>query len=111
MDKPRKNWKKILIAMRADIVIFVVLIVIGSVSFSFVKTALLKNSQELGSSLAASCASEESNSLTVYETLLSFGADTISSNIDVWEYGDMENWLRAYSNRIQMALGQGTVDM
>ena len=47
MDKPRKNWKKILIAMRADIVIFVVLIVIGSVSFSFVKTALLKNSQEL----------------------------------------------------------------
>ena len=111
MKNNKKKWKKILHNMRLHFLVFIILLVIGGISFGLIRTVLLKNSQDLGTSLAVSSASEMQNKLTVYETLLSFGEERISMQIQGENMErDLENWMQLYFNCIINVLGGETVD-
>lgn len=107
-----KKWKKILANMKFNLLGFLILTVIGTVSFHLVRTALLKNTQELGVSLAGSIASEARNNLTVYETLLSFGAESISVQLQEGAGTErLEAWMGRYFRQIQAILGENNADL
>ena len=50
--------KNIMRALRFNLLTFIVLVVVGLTSFAILKNVLLRNSQDMGTSLAGSCASE-----------------------------------------------------
>ena len=79
MSGRRRRWRRVLHQMRPNLVVLVFLALLGAASFWLLRTELLKNAQDLGTSLAQSYASEERNNLTVYETLLTFGTESIDS--------------------------------
>ncbi len=111
--KPSKkqNWKRVLAAMRLNLVACLVLVILGLVFFQLLRTALLQNAENLGTSLAQTYASEERNNLTVYETLLSFGTENISKRIQSGEGEDeIEAWMQRYFQTLQAVLGEEKVD-
>ena len=73
MRKTRKKWKDMLRHGRINIFAFLVLVILASSGLLLLRTKLLQNAQSLGMSLSRNYAAEESNNLTVYKTLLSFG--------------------------------------
>lgn len=101
--------KNIIRALRFNLLTFIVLIVIGLTSFAILKNVLLRNSQDMGTSLAGSCASEMQSRLSVYETLLSFGADwTEIRESDSEE--EIANWLKFYFARVISVVGEDIID-
>lgn len=61
--------------------------------------------------LAQNYASEEQSSLTVYETLISFGTATIDRRVaDGNSREELLEWLSAYFERLDAVLGEGVVD-
>lgn len=111
MAKTRKKYQSILRNIRFNILLFLLLFLVEAISYQVLRIALLKNSQELGTALAQNCASEERNTLTVYETLLTFGTDTLREQIQSGSaVQDMEAWLQTYFQSVQSALGKETID-
>lgn len=101
--------KNIIRALRFNLLTFIVLIVVGLTSFAILRDVLLKNSQNTGTSLAGSCASEMQSRLSVYETLLSFGADWP----EIRENGSeekIEEWLQFYFARVIRVVGEDIID-
>ena len=82
MKRVWQRRKKLFNIMRINLTGFLILVVVGVVSFQMVRIVLLQNMQELGASLAGSSASETQNKLTVYETLLSFGAEVVAAQLE-----------------------------
>lgn len=111
MAKTRKKYQSILRKIRFNILLFLLLFLVEAISYQVLRIALLKNSQELGTALAQNCASEERNTLTVYETLLTFGTDTLREQMQSGSTAqDMEAWLQTYFQSVQTALGKDTID-
>lgn len=109
MKKRRRKIrrKNILRALWFNLLTFIILVVIGLTSFGIMRNVLLSNSQDMGTSLAGSCASEMQSKLTAYETLLSFGTDRTDE-----ERSDEEvtEWLRFYFNRVIRVIGANIID-
>ncbi len=115
MKKKTRNtmvkWKRALKNMRLNIAAFFVLLLMTVVAMSMVRSTLLKNAQDTGMALAQNFASEEQSNLTVYETLISFGASSVDQRImEGRSKEDLLEWMSAYFERLQAVLGEGVVD-
>mgnify|MGYP005751491419 FL=1 len=112
MKRARQRWERRLRIMRINLIGFLILAVVGCAGFRMVRTVLLQNAQELGSSLAGTSASEARNKLTVYETLLSFGAEMVSSRLESWTGAeDVSAWMGRYFQQLEAILGEGNADL
>ena len=81
MKIARKKRGRIFKELRIYFIVILLLAVLGAAFHAVLRQALLKNFQEVGTALARSYVSEESNNLTVYETLLTFGAESINVRV------------------------------
>ncbi len=92
-------------------ILFVVLITVMLVSYQVLRTALLKNSQEIGTALAEDCVSEEGKNLTVYETLLAYGTDTLAAHRENGSSdAEIGDWAQTYFRSVLEVLGEDAVD-
>lgn len=105
----RQKWKRRFRSVRANLIALLVLAVLGVVCLGLLRTALLKNAQNSGTALARSYASEEQNNLTVYETLMNFGSESLSRELENGGSG-LREWLQVYFEQLQAVLGEGIVD-
>lgn len=111
MSGRRRRWRRVLHQMQPNLVVLVLLALLGAASFGLLRTELLKNAQDLGTSLAQSYASEERNNLTVYETLLTFGTESINSRVQEGNTAEeLQEWISLYFERLEAVLGKNTVD-
>ena len=105
------KWKKVFKSLRLYIIVIVVIAVLGTAYQAILKDALLRNFQELGTALAKSYVSEESNNLTVYETLMSFGTHSINEQEKAGNTDEeIEAWIGTYYQQIQSVIGSSSVD-
>lgn len=92
-------------------VMLAVLALLGVISFLLLRTELLKNTQELGETLAQSYSSEERNSLTVYATLINFGTEIVDSQERRGRPDEeTEELVLSFFQRVEETLGKGKVD-
>lgn len=111
MRSARKKWARLFKELRLYAAVILGLMIMGTAFHAVLRQALLKNFQEIGTALARSYVTEESNNLTVYETLLTFGVQSINVRIEQgMDPDEIETWLGMYYERLQSVLGDGTVD-
>ena len=109
MKRKQIKRKNIIRALRFNLLTFIVLLVVGLISFGLLKNVLLRNSQDMGTSLAGSCASEMQSRLSVYETLLSFGAEW-PENSENGSGDEIARWLEYYFARVTRVVGEDIID-
>ena len=111
MKPGRKKWKRLWEKLRLYIVVIVFLSLLGGAFHAVLRETLLKNFQDLGTALAKSYVWEENNNLTVYETLLTFGTESINVRLEQGQSNEeIESWLGMYYERLQTVLGENAVD-
>ena len=113
MTSLRMKWRRRrdLRHLSVYLIVLCAFTILGGGGFWILRTELLKNAQEMGESLARSYASEEWNNLTIYESLMAFGTQTL--DVPIYDEGPQENperWLQLYFKSIQSVLGKNTVD-
>lgn len=105
-----RKWKRILMMIRVDLLVFAVLLAVALLGFRVLRTALLKDAYNLGTSMARTYALEEQSTLTVYETLVNVGADAIATRLEEKRSPqDITDWMAAYNARINSILGDDRV--
>lgn len=107
----RGGWRQVLKYLRLPLCAFAVLAVLAVMGILMLRAALLANARETGTALARSCAAEESGSLRVYETLLTFGTSALDSRLaDGEDRQEVADFLEMYFRRVDTVLGDGVVD-
>ena len=105
------SWRQLLRHIRLPLCAFAALAVLAAAGILTIRAALLKSAYETGTALSRSCAAEESGTLSVYETLLSFGTASLESRLEAGEGRDsVERFLDLYFQRLDTVLGEGAVD-
>ena len=112
MDRrKRARLKRVLGSMRLNFIAFAALIVIAVIGISLIRSTLFDNAWETGTSMAHNYAAEEQSSLTMYETLLTFGTASIDDRTKQgWSHEEMRQWTDIYFTRLDSVLGEGVVD-
>ena len=112
MDRrKRARLKRVLGSMRLNFIAFAALIVIAVIGISLIRSTLFDNAWETGTSMARNYAAEEQSSLTMYETLLTFGTASIDDRTKQgWSHEEMRQWADIYFTRLDSVLGEGVVD-
>ena len=112
MDRrKRARLKRVLASMRLNFIAFAALIVIAVIGISLIRSTLFDNAWETGTSMAHNYAAEEQSSLTMYETLLTFGTASIDDRTKQgWSHEEMRQWADIYFTRLDSVLGEGVVD-
>ena len=112
MDRrKRARLKRVLGSMRLNFIAFAALIVIAVIGISLIRSTLFDNAWETGTSMARNYAAEEQSSLTMYETLLTFGTASIDERTKQgWSREEMRQWTDIYFARLESVLGEGVVD-
>ena len=112
MDRrKRARLKRVLGSMRLNFIAFAALIVIAVIGISLIRSTLFDNAWETGTSMARNYAAEEQSSLTMYETLLTFGTASIDDRTKQgWSCEEMRQWTDIYFARLDSVLGEGVVD-
>ena len=112
MDRrKRARLKRVLGSMRLNFIAFAALIVIAVIGISLIRSTLFDNAWETGTSMARNYAAEEQSSLTMYETLLTFGTASIDERTKQgWSREEMRQWTDIYFARLDSVLGEGVVD-
>ena len=112
MDRrKRARLKRVLGSMRLNFIAFAALIVIAVIGISLIRSTLFDNAWETGTSMARNYAAEEQSSLTMYETLLTFGTASIDDRMKQgWSREEMLQWTDIYFARLDSVLGEGVVD-
>ena len=112
MDRrKRARLKRVLGSMRLNFIAFAALIVIAVIGISLIRSTLFDNAWETGTSMARNYAAEEQSSLTMYETLLTFGTASIDDRTKQgWSREEMRQWADIYFARLDSVLGEGVVD-
>ncbi len=109
--RKRMRLKRVLASMRLNFIAFAALIVIAVIGISLIRSTLFDNAWETGTAMARNYAAEEQSSLTVYETLLSFGAASIDSRVQQNSpKEEIFRWMDIYFDRLDSVLGEGVVD-
>ena len=106
----RREWLLLLRHMRLPLCAFAALVALAVVGVLMIRAALLKSAYETGTALSRSYAAEESGSLSVYETLLTFGTSALDYRLESGE--DREavlDFLEMYFQRVDNVLGDGVV--
>ena len=107
----RREWLLLLRHMRLPLCAFAALVALAVVGVLMIRAALLKSAYETGTALSRSYAAEESGSLSVYETLLTFGTSALDYRLESGE--DREavlDFLEMYFQRVDNVLGDGVVE-
>lgn len=111
MRQHRSKWRRIIHDMRLQLVALVLLVSLMLLGMLAVYRALLQNAQNTGAALAHSYAAEEQSTLSVYETLLSFGTASMDEQLRSGTTEEsLAHWLQLYFQRLGTVLGEGTVD-
>lgn len=112
MDRrKRARLKRVLGSMRLNFIAFAALIVIAVIGISLIRSTLFDNAWETGTSMARNYAAEEQSSLTMYETLLTFGTASIDDRTKQgWSREEMRQWTDIYFARLDSVLGEDVVD-
>lgn len=106
----RRRWGGVFYEIRLNLIALALLIILSVVGTSVLRTAMLKNSWKSGMALARDYAAEERANLSVYETLISFGAVMVTEQIDNHGSEDvLMRWLERYFSRLKAVLGEGVV--
>ena len=106
-----KKWIQLFKSLRLYITVIAVIAVLGVAYHAILQDALLRNFQELGTALAKSYVSEETNNLTVYETLINFGTQSINAQKEMGNTEEeIESWIGTFYKQMQSVLGSSTVD-
>ena len=108
MDRrKRARLKRVLAGMRLNFIAFAALIVIAVIGISLIRSTLFSNAWETGTSMARNYAAEEQSSLTMYETLLTFGTASIDDRTKQgWSHEEMLQWTDIYFARLDSVLGE-----
>lgn len=117
-DKPGTGGKKrstrrhrVLRRMRLNVAVFAALLILSAMGMGLVRWALLESAQYTGTALSRSYAAEELSNLTVYETLLSFGAVSVEQMLEEGSGAQrLSAWMEIYVQHLETVLGSGVVD-
>lgn len=109
--RKRSRLRRILHNVRLNLAVFAVVIAMALGGIAILRSTLLRNTWDTGVSVANNYAAQESGELRVYETLLSFGAETLEQRIARGESREeLMEWLDIYFGRLDDVLGEGVVD-
>jgi signal transduction histidine kinase len=107
----RSLWRRALRSMRLTLLAFAAVTGIAICGAVMVRFTLLKNAFNTGTAMSRSYAAEAWDNLTVYETLLTFGASSLDWQVEQGADEDtLEQWLQLYFRRVETVLGTGVVD-
>ena len=84
-DKRRRRRKLVLNKLGLSLCAFAALVVLAVLGILLIRSTLLRNARDTGTALSRSFAAEESTSLAMYETLLSFGTASLDSRLEAGE--------------------------
>ena len=110
-EKRHHHRRMVLGKLRLSLCAFAALIVLAVLGIFLIRSTLLHNAHETGTGLSRSYAAEESNTLAMYETLLSFGTASLDSRLSSGESLDsITSFLSLYFHRLDEVLGSGVVN-
>ena len=110
-EKRHHHRRMVLGKLRLSLCAFAALIVLAVLGIFLIRSTLLHNAHETGTALSRSYAAEESNTLAMYETLLSFGTASLDSRLSSGESLDsITSFLSLYFHRLDEVLGSGVVN-
>ncbi len=101
--------KYILKEMRLHIALLIFLIILGGIDYAYLRVNMLKNMQQLGTSIARNYAMEKENELTVYKTLLNYAVTIVDTHYTDSPVENVRTAADLYFQRVQTVLGD-TVD-
>ena len=111
MKRKKARWKRILHDMRLNLAGLLILVVMAFTGSLLLRTALLRNAQSMGIALSRNYAAEETNNLSVFETLLSFGTASLDKQVrDGSSPEELLEWMDLYFQQLSAVLGEGVVD-
>lgn len=93
-----------------NILVLVIVLVTIVISILLVRQKLLKNTQELGMSLAESFASEEEVKVASFQDFLNFGSQYMDDLYTSGNSHDIQAWLQDFFQKMNGALGTNAVD-
>ena len=106
-----KKWKELFKNLRLYIIVIITMAIFGIAYLAILQDTLLRNSQELGTALAKSYVAEETSNLTVFETLITFGTNSINAQQKLEKTDeDIESWIGTFYQQMQAVLGASTID-
>ena len=110
-EKRRRQRRAVLGRLRLSLCAFTALVVLAVLGVLLIRSTLIRNAHDTGTALSRSFAAEESNTLAMYETLLSFGTASLDSRVEAGEGRDaIIPFLKLYFQRLDSVLGDGVVD-
>ena len=110
-ERKRSRRRAALRSLRLSFCAFGAVVVLGMLGVFLIRATLLENARETGTALSSSFAAEESNTLSMYRTLLSFGTSALDSRLESGEDREsVTEFLQMYFQRLDEVLGSGVVD-
>ena len=111
MRRKKARWKRVLYDLRLNLAGLLILVVMAGAGALLLRTALLRNAQSMGDALSRNYAAEETNNLSVFETLLSFGTASLDKQVrDGSSPEELLEWMNLYFQQLSAVLGEGIVD-
>ncbi len=108
MMRKKKTWNHSFYNLHIYIIMLAALLLVGALSYVSLRTQLLKNMQNLGTTVAKSYAAESNSNLVVYESMIFLTAESVDMRHEESKE-DMKDWFRRYFERAQAFLGEDTI--
>ncbi len=106
-----KRLKTLFKSLRLYIIVIIAITILGIAYHATLQDTLLRNFQQLGTALAQSYVAEETSNLTVFETLITFGTNSINAQKERGNTDEeIESWIGTFYRQMQSVLGSSTVD-
>lgn len=106
-----KIKKKVSLNTGLSLLLLVVFLALLAMGVSLVRTKLLQNTQDMGMSLAQSCAAEEEMHTQTFQQFLELGSQYVE---EMWQRGDssqdIQQWLHDYFEKLTSIVGESTMD-
>lgn len=103
-------FSMVLRQLKGQIATFILLAALSAGGIIVTHSALIENAKDTGSALVESYAAGTQSDLEVYETLLSFGAESINSGVmDQASDDGLVKWMSLYFRQLSDVLGEGAV--
>lgn len=97
--------------MQLNVAGLLILVILALISSLLLRTALLRNAQSMGVALSRNYAADESNNLSVFETLLSFGTAALDQRVEEGSSKEeLLEWMNLYFQQLSTVLGKEIVD-
>ncbi len=92
-----------------NIILFLMVLILSGAGMYMLRDILLQNAKSTGMTLANNYAAEERNKLSVYETLLAFGAASMDIRLQEGNVEEMTQSMTVFFDRLQTVLGKNMV--